>query len=77
MCHLNLGNHEKALDGILRADILDSEIVKPLCGAMQFAAAIDPSSPQVQKTARLRVALEKRKMSSLKVMSLLYVLSWF
>ncbi len=44
MCHLNLGNHEKAFDDILRADILDSKIGERLCGAMKFIAAIDPGN---------------------------------
>ncbi len=75
MCHLNLGNHEKAFDDILRADILDSKVRDTWCGAMAFVAAIAPGNPQVQKTAGIRAALERRKMSSLKVRLLLYVLS--
>ncbi len=74
MCHLNLGNHEKAFDDILRADTLDSKVGETLCNAMKCIAAIDPSNLQVQKTAEIRAALEKRKMSCLKV-RLLYVLS--
>ncbi len=74
MCHLNLGNHEKAFDDILRADILDSKVGATLCNAMNFIATIDPSNPQLQKTAQIRAALEKRKMSCLKVRLVLYVL---
>ena len=73
MCHLNLGNHEKAFDDILRADILDSKIGETLCGAMKLVATIDPGNPQVQRTAQICVALEKRKLGFLKVRLLLYV----
>ena len=74
MCHMNLGNHEKAFDDMLRAGILDSKVGETWCGAMAFVAAIDPDNPQVQNTAGIRAALERRKMSSLNVRLLLYVL---
>ncbi|DBA71283.1 TPA: hypothetical protein ACH3X2_011101 [Trebouxia sp. C0005] len=67
MCHLNLGNHKQAFDDIVRADILDSKVGDTFCASMQLFAAIDPGNPQVQKTAQIHAALEKRKKSCLKV----------
>ncbi len=75
MCLLNLGNHKKAFDDILRADILDSRIGESLCGSIQFVAATDSGNPYVQKIAQICAALKKRKMIRLKVRSFLYVLS--
>ena len=73
MCHLNLGNHEKAFDDILRADELDSRSGEDFFGKMEVFAATDPSNPLVQKiNAELCTALKRRKMNSLKVMSLLH-----
>ncbi len=73
VCHLNLGNHKKGFDDILRADVLDNKVAEALCGGMEFVAAMDPGHPQVQKTAQIRAALEKRKTSCLTVRLLLYV----
>ncbi|KAL0028684.1 hypothetical protein WJX79_010507 [Trebouxia sp. C0005] len=69
MCHLNLGNHKQAFDDIVRADILDSKVGDTFCASMQLFAAIDPGNPQVQKTAQIHAALEKRKKSCLKAVS--------
>ena len=72
MCHLNLGNHEKGFDDLLRADVLDSRSGDSFLGSMKFAAAIDPGHPCLQKNAELCAALKRRMMNSLKVMSSLH-----
>ena len=68
MCHLNLGNHDKGFDDILRADILDSRSGDSFLGSMKFAAAINPGHPRLQKNAEFCAALKRRMMNSLKVM---------
>ncbi len=64
ICHLNLGNHEKAFDDILRADVLDSRSGEDFLESMEFDAAADPGNPRVQKNANLCAALKRCKMSS-------------
>ena len=75
MCHLNLGNHKKAFDDILRADVLDSGAGEFFCRSMEFPEATDSDNPRSRTIAQLYAALEKRKKDCLKVRLSLHVLS--
>ena len=77
MCHLNLGNHEKAFDDILRADVLDSRSGEKFLGLMEFVAATDPCNARIQTYAELCAALKRCKINSLKVIFSLHApLCW-
>ena len=72
LCHLTLGNHEKAFDDILRGDALDSRIGDSFLKSTEITAAMTPGHPRVQKSVVICAALKRRKMNSLKVMPSLH-----